>query len=58
MTLPPSSSAALVVDSTVRGGKERSTGRIEVVGVLMMGEQHDIDPVLLGDVECWARQLC
>lgn len=24
----------------------------------MMGDQHDIDPVLLRDVECGTRQLC
>ena len=40
-----------------RGGKERSAGRIEVVGVLMMGEEHDVDRVLLVHVECGACQL-
>jgi hypothetical protein len=44
-------------EDAVRGGKKRSTGRIEVVAVLMMGKQHDIDPVLLGDVECRPCQL-
>ena len=40
-----------------RGGKERSTGWIEVVGVLMMGEEHDVDPVLLVHVQRRAGQL-
>jgi hypothetical protein len=44
-------------EDAVRGGKERSAGRIEVVGVLVMREQHDIDRVLSGDVECRPCQL-
>ena len=47
-----------MVDKTrLAEGKEGPAGRIEVIGVLMMGQQHDVDPVLFGDVECRARQL-